>query len=169
MSSIINRSPTSYAWNTHLSPLDSNSIVSNSAASDTLVTESVSRLEANTHIAMHRHELFDELMDTYNDCDEDGWDGYGAKAMTPEAYSNASCLIQLLPSSIVPPEIGPTNDGNVAFDWSNGPKKSVTLVINGFGDIYYAQILGRRRKSGYDYLEGELSDDLIRSINEIFK
>jgi hypothetical protein len=46
------------------------------------------------------------------------WDGYGAAAVSKETIEQAlRFLLAVMPSSAVTPEIGPTKDGYIQFEW----------------------------------------------------
>src|SRR5206468_1276723 len=62
-----------------------------------------------------------ELEDTKKEASVEGWNGYGARPMNPEAYMNARVFLESMPSTAPFPEISADPDGDVALDWSFSP------------------------------------------------
>src|SRR5260370_12531062 len=48
---------------------------------------------------------------------EPDWNGYGAKALDPDAYANPQRFLQALPTHGPEPEGSADQDGEVALDW----------------------------------------------------
>jgi hypothetical protein len=64
------------------------------------------------------------------------WDGYGAIPVTPESCAHAQSFLALAPKGMSAPEITPTSNGTITFEW-----ESVT------GDALLE--IGRTRYSGH--------------------
>ncbi len=56
--------------------------------------------------------------ETYQECSEEGWDGYGARPVTQETYDEAVRFLGALPSWLPTPEIVPEPDGDIGFEWN---------------------------------------------------
>lgn len=56
------------------------------------------------------------------------WDGFGALAITPEVRSNALSALQAILPEVQQPEISPTVNGTIAFEWES-PRGIAQLEI----------------------------------------
>lgn len=93
-----------------------------------------------------------EIETVQDEASFDGWDGYGGKALNPEACAVATRFLEALPTTMPIPEISADNDGEVALDWIFGPKKALTVSIDGRGRCAYAWILGQINSRGTDWI-----------------
>ena len=62
-------------------------------------------------------ETLETLKTVFTECNKENWDGEGAVAISPEAYLEAYKLISLLPSLRQMPEIIPSPNGQIGFEW----------------------------------------------------
>lgn len=75
------------------------------------------------------------------DCNEIGWDGYGAKIITPETIADAKVFAKLVESYIPlleEDEPAPCNDNVIGFEWEVTPRGSWLIVCVGVEGCYYA-------------------------------
>ncbi len=72
----------------------------------------------------HLGEVLKALGEVYEECSEDNWDGYGASAVGVDTYLESQRFLQLLPTTIPFPEITVEPDGEIAFEWFEGPRGS---------------------------------------------
>jgi len=87
------------------------------------------------------------------------WDGYGALPLTSESCAHAHHFLSATPEGMVIPEISPTANGTITFEWESG------------GGEAYLEI-GRTRYSGHIrprhgrviYLQGQLADSLQEKL-----
>lgn len=93
--------------------------------------------------------ILDEILDVAATCSSPGWDDAEALPISLEAVKRACNLIYLAPDSIRPPEIVPSADGEIAFEWRAGRNRILSLMPHG-DDLVFAAVLGRRndRESG---------------------
>lgn len=71
------------------------------------------------------------------------WDCEGAEAISGEAIRKAINLIQLAPEWIRPPEIVPSSDGEIVFEWRMGRERIMSLAFHD-NELIFAAILGSR-------------------------
>jgi hypothetical protein len=67
-------------------------------------------------------------LEVYKECSGADWDGYGAVAVTPDAYEEAKRIIDLLPSSIRLPEI------DIHYVCGSPVKGKMTLIFKAADD-----------------------------------
>src|SRR5579872_5912201 len=83
---------------------------------------------------------------------EQDWNGYGAKALDPDAYANAQRFLEALPTTAPVPEVSADQDGEVALDWDFGHRKALTIRIGPNGRCSYAWLRGKRSAHGTEWL-----------------
>jgi hypothetical protein len=101
------------------------------------------------------------------DCYKSGWDGYGANAISPEAYRSAQRFIYSLPAGIMRPTLSADPDGCVTFEWHVSPRRLVLVSVHPNYRIDYAALFGNAKSYGtepfFDKLPNGFSD-LIRRV-----
>jgi hypothetical protein len=110
-----------------------------------------------------RQELRNRLVDLIQEASEPAWDGYHAEPVTDLAIATAHYLISLLPETMPLPDVVPTPDGEIAFEWDHSSNYFFTVTTNQ-GLLIYAGILGPDRKQ---YGQEPLNDELPGSIAKI--
>ena len=111
--------------------------------------------------------VFWELEKTFSECGVDGWDGRKAKAITKEVLWNAKTFLESFPWGSESPEIGVEPDGAISLEWYRSPSRIVSISINPGGGVYYAAIIGAKRRHGIDPVSFSVSDDLLNLIGEV--
>ena len=64
-----------------------------------------------------KEDLQTALAEIESECQTLGWDGYGAKPITPEAISEIRKLLKLLPAYAPAPYIVPAPTGAITLEW----------------------------------------------------
>lgn len=82
----------------------------------------------------------DEILDVGITCSKEGWDGEEAAPISTDAVDRALNLIYLAPDPICPPEVVPSADGEIAFEWRRGRDRILSLVPHR-NDIIFSAIL----------------------------
>jgi hypothetical protein len=77
------------------------------------------------------------------------WDGYGAKAITPETIASAQRFIRDLPKTLGEPDVAPGADGTIGLEWSfkNRPLKKLFIDLGPGSQWsgYWRRATGERR------------------------
>jgi hypothetical protein len=87
------------------------------------------------------------------------WDGYGAIPITPDSCSHARRFLAATPQGMTTPEITPTSNGTITFEWESSQGNALIEI-------------GRTRYSGHIqpthgqtfYLQGGLATGLDQQI-----
>lgn len=114
-------------------------------------------------------QLRADLDNVFLDCLKPGWDGYGAAAVSPDAYRLAQSFIHSLPTGIPRPMLSADPDGCVTFEWAVSPRRLVLVSVHPDYRIDYATIFGSAKDSDcgtkpfFDKLPASLCD-LIRRV-----
>lgn len=112
-------------------------------------------------------QLCAELGNVMLDCHQSGWDGYGAVAISVEAYDLAQRFIRSLPAGIPRPLLSADSDGCVTFEWQVAPRRLVLVSVRPDYRIDYAALFGSAESHGtepfFDKFPARLRD-LVRGV-----
>ena len=111
--------------------------------------------------------LFSELNELMLDCCRPGWDGYGAEAVSTEAYRAAERFIRSLPIGIPCPEIGADPDGCVSFEWRKSARRTVMVSVRTSNGLDYAALIGSAKFHGDEPFFGTVSETLQSLIRRV--
>ncbi len=87
-------------------------------------------------------KLCSDLDNVMIDCHAAGWDGYGADAVSVEAYELAQRFIRSLPAGIPLPTISADSDGCVTFEWHVSPRRMLLVSVRPDYRIDFAGLFG---------------------------
>ena len=111
--------------------------------------------------------IFRELEKIFEECSSEGWDGERAKTISKEVLQNARTFLESFPPGVEQPQIAAEPDGAISFEWYRSPEKVISVSVNPRGEVYYAAMIGARRKHGKDPVRSGASDNLLALIEEI--
>lgn len=86
-------------------------------------------------------DLYDQVIEIAADCSEPDWDGYDARPLSPEAKERALQIIRLLPDSVQIPELAPSPEGEISFEWYVGRDRLLSVTPQN-ELLIYAAIVG---------------------------
>lgn len=102
-----------------------------------------------------------------SECAQDGWDGYGAAAVTDETLAQALTLLQLLPTTAPEPHVSAHPDGDVGFTWAYGPRRILSVAISATGRLSFASLNGHKSLYGREYLVSKLPESVALALRDI--
>lgn len=72
-------------------------------------------------------------------------------------------LMRALPSDIAAPEIGVDESGELYLDWDYASDRTVSLSVDGSGEIGFAYLIGREKSHGSFVLnpDGSIPDSIL--------
>ena len=114
-------------------------------------------------------DAFEELFQTFEECREPNWDGYGAQSVREETYDLAHQFLTALPLSTPVPSIGAEPDGHITVEWHRSPQRTLSVSISPDGELHYAALLGAERICGTETFRARMPQvlsDLIARIEE---
>lgn len=114
-----------------------------------------------------RKGLFDELFETFEDCREPNWDGYGAQAVREETYDLAHQFLAALPLSTPLPSIGAEPDGHLTAEWYRSPQRTLSVSISPAGELHFAALLGSAKTYGTEPFIGQVPKIVADLIHQI--
>lgn len=84
--------------------------------------------------------MVDEAFEISFECSEQGWDGYDAIPLSRDSFSNASRFIYLLPEWAIQPDIIPSPDGWISFEWRSKNNRIFSVTPENEILIYAASL-----------------------------
>jgi hypothetical protein len=110
------------------------SFVTTSTSANTATTVTISTIfdpVSNTGTQTIPGDLISDPLAGYDRYSTPNWDGYGAKAITPETIAVARQFIRDLPKIFGEPDIAPGADGTIGLEWSfrNRPLRKLFIDI----------------------------------------
>jgi hypothetical protein len=108
-----------------------------------------------------------ELDSLMLDCHAPDWDGYGAKAVSRDAYCAAERFIRSLPAGVETPQISADTDGCVTFEWRKSSRRTLLVSVRPGFVLDYAALIGSARANGMEPFFDELPEvvkGLIRRV-----
>lgn len=97
-----------------------------------------------------------------------GWDGYGARQLSFQSYSQALKLLQALPTSTPVPDVSIEPDGEVEFSWALGARRLLSVSVGPDGRIAYAALFGESRAYGAEFLGAEIPRTILENLQRVF-
>ncbi|MEC4685094.1 MAG: hypothetical protein VST71_05105 [Nitrospirota bacterium] len=115
-------------------------------------------------------EALQSLEEVFQECSEEGWDGYDALPISEEAYLEARRLLESLPlTSFIPmPEIIPEPTGEIGLEWSKGPDMVFVISVRGKNEIVYAGLFGKNKTHGIEYFSESLPAVIIENLKRLY-
>jgi len=115
-----------------------------------------------------RQALSDQLADVCQEASVPGWDGYDAEPIKASAVETARHLIALMPETIPHPDVVPSPNGEIAFEWDRG--KDLLFSIRTHGELLvYAGLFGSNRKQhGQEPIDQELPQSISTILATYF-
>jgi len=95
-----------------------------------------------------RARSYSELDDTFLECQEEDWDGYGAYPVDPSAYYRARCLMASLLDKFPAPAVGGSPHGSITLEWLSGQRRRVMVSIGEEERIAFAAVFGEETVQG---------------------
>lgn len=81
--------------------------------------------------------LVAEASEICRECSQPDWDGYDAAALSEEAFVQAKDFINLLPDGVSQPDLVPSPDGWLSFEWRSPEDRILSVTIEN-GTLIYA-------------------------------
>jgi hypothetical protein len=98
----------------------------------------------------------------------DNWDGYGARAVDPDAYQKAVAFLQVLPVSLPGPEVAIDPDGEISFTWQRDLRRLFSVSVGPSNTLSYAGLLGQVSTYGTEYFADELPPSILVNLARLY-
>lgn len=128
--------------------------------------EKVQEHEERSIVLGWRQELHEKLREIIFEMSEEGGVEEEEEPLDLNAIRAASYVIDLLPETFPLPDLIPTSNGGVAFEFDRGKDYLFSLVITRDSRLVYAGVFGENNKQ---FGEKVFSDELPRTISSILQ
>lgn len=112
--------------------------------------------------------LRQELCEVAEECSQPNWDGYGAEPVSADAYRHACLFVEALPRGIAMPTVGSEADGHLTLEWYRSPDRVLSVSVSPDGILYYAALLGVRKRSGTEPFLDRVPEEILQAIHRLF-
>lgn len=132
-----------------------------------LLIQDVERRAWYTEQSRVRHQRESALDETFLDCSEADWDGYGAAPANELSKEWARRVLATLPIRLGVPEIAFEPDGDAELEWWRGPDRVLTVSVGRNGELRYAARLNAARVIGTEMFADGLPQRLVETALEL--
>ena len=127
---------------------------------ETMVNHFRSRVERQT--------AFAELAGLIGRASKPNWDQYNGQPLSVDVYYLALRFLVALPATLPAPEVGLDPDGEVSFEWTNGPEKIFTVSADAKGRLSYAGLFGEGKTAhGTEVFDDTIPETIIRNVERL--
>jgi len=117
-----------------------------------------------------REEALQSLKEVFEECSEEGWDGYDALPITKYAYIEAKRLIESLPvTAFTMPEVAPEPNGEIGIEWYRENRLVFVVSVSGKNEIVYAGLFGANKTHGTEYFGDSLPSIILENLKRLYK
>lgn len=124
-------------------------------------------LQESNALGFNAKGVFQKLDEVFEECSSAGWDGANAKPIAVETLQNAKAFLKSFPLGMEPPDVGVEPDGAITLEWYTSPDRVISISINPGGWLYFAAIIGAKKRHGIDFALCGVSDDLLGLILQV--
>ncbi len=112
--------------------------------------------------------LHEELAEVWAECQEAGWDGYGALPVSRDAWRNTYKFLQAWQIGFPRPTIGAEPDGNLTLEWYRNPRRVLSISVSPDDLLHYAALLGANRTCGTETFFGEIPESILNLVRRVY-
>jgi hypothetical protein len=98
--------------------------------------------------------MISEILALVDECEEENWDGEGAKAIDDRVAGRAVSLIRALPAGVRMPEIAPEVDGRISLDWILTQHSFFSISVGPSNRLPFAWVDGSESGHGVARFDG---------------
>lgn len=112
-------------------------------------------------------EISYKLDEIFRECSKEGWDGADAKPILEATLRNTKIFLKKFPLGVKSPEVGAEPDGAITLEWYKSPSKVISISIHPDEKLYFAAIIGVKKRHGVDFVSYDISNDLLELISQV--
>jgi hypothetical protein len=128
--------------------------------------EEVAKFQPSIALGEPRSRLEEDLVDVYREAQINDWDREGACRVEPSTFKYADQFLKLLPNSTPLPNILADTDGEILFEWDQGPRFVFSVSVGVDGTLAFAGLFGHEKIHGIKSIEGALPKAIAESIGK---
>jgi len=134
-----------------------------------LIKDINDHLQRSVVLGLMANGVYQALNDIFDECSIEGWDGENAVPLSKEVLRNARAFLKTLPIGIKVPVVDAEPDGAITFEWYVNQENLVSVSVGVDGFIYYAALVGIRKRHGSDPIDGNDPTELVHLIQSIYR
>ena len=131
-----------------------------------IAAEFVNNFEQSQALFGEKSAAISQLWSLMNECADQDWDGYDARATDPQAVLMAENFVRALPGGVALPEFAPEPDGSVSLDWIHSRNRLFSMSVSGSNRLAFTWLDGTDKGHGVAYFDGYI---VPRRISEGIK
>lgn len=112
--------------------------------------------------------LREELATVWEESRSEGWDGFGAAAVSQDALRNAYYFLESLPIGFPSPSIGAEPDGHLTLEWRRSARRTLSVSVSPDDELHFAGVFGPSRVFGTEAFFGEAPEAILKLIRRIY-
>ena len=130
--------------------------------------EVVSNFEQSEALFGEKSAAIMQLRTLANECADQNWDGYDARAIAPQAVLMAEDFVRALPQGVALPEFAPEPDGSISLDWIHSRSRLFSTSVGGSNRLAFTWLDGTDKGHGVAYFDGgTIPPRILEGINAI--
>lgn len=95
------------------------------------------------------------------------WDGERAAAVEGSTRDFARMFASALPAGVPTPEVSIDRDGDIAFDWDEGPRRVFSVSVSRDGTLNFAGLFGPNTIHGSEVLDRGIPPTIAYAIKRV--
>lgn len=107
------------------------------------------------------------LLAAFEEASHPDWDAYDGQPVSRTTLAYAMTLLNLLPTTLLWPDISAHPDGELAFEWAFDSRHLLTVSVNESGRLSYAALFGEARIHGTEFLDDSLSEAIAFALRRL--
>jgi hypothetical protein len=115
-----------------------------------------------------RRNVFNQLLDVYQECSAPDWDGAGALPVSAQSLGAAGSFLQALPSSSPMPEVSADAQGEIHLEWYGSPRRVFTVSF-GSNALHFAGRFGAGTVRGREAVGSSVPETVMMNIRRVFE
>jgi hypothetical protein len=129
--------------------------------------EQIGVLEETYTVGSVLNEFKTDFLKVVSECSSENWDGYSARPVSRDTIITAWRFGHVIPLGLFKPSVGAEPDGHVTFDWRAGPRRVLSVSVDGCGNLHYAALLGPDRHFGTESFVGVVPNRILELMYAI--
>jgi hypothetical protein len=125
--------------------------------------------ESRKSATLGNKAAIDELGAAWEECRQEGWDGYSAQPVTQDTLRNAYIFLEALPLGVPVPSVAAEPDGELAFEWHLSARRTLSVSVTPDGDLHYAGLFGPNRVYGTEAFFGRIPETILNLVRRVYK
>jgi len=112
--------------------------------------------------------LFDQALEIVGECSKPEWDGYDALPISQDALVLTLHLIHMLPNGIPQPDLVPSPEGEISFEWHSRQGRILSVTPNNEFLVYAAFLGPDHTQCGRSPVHETWPEEILMILSQFF-